>query len=282
MKKSIRILAAAIAATSLIGLGSAAAAAAPTAQPAVAATAQATGEQPAAADYRRILTGKQFVVTYQADDETDARRIVADGSRRFSHSAEKKKDAYVSHYDVYLKDGILYNFFMNKKKTDARVLPLADLGKDYVDPAEKWPDVMRKLALPRELAIFAWQDPLTQHAQSETTPKYQRSYTKTVQNTSYTCDRYIENIMTQAGTVSAQIAYDALYTDGKLQAIQSILIQNGQESPIRTVQLIDISDQVGHAADEPKNCDLYAANDGGIEELTKTPRHIGTMGGTSK
>lgn len=242
----------------------------------------AAAEQAAAETYRALFAGNHFLLEYQVAGEAQFRQIVSDGTRRFSNLGVQRKKNVSYSYDVYLKDQALYQFFQTGKgKLTARVLPVANVESSAIDPTEKWPEARKKLALPQELSIFAWQDAWTHHAPSERQPVFAASSVKTVAGKSYDCDRYLEDIMTQAQTVAGQLAYDALYENGKLVAIEEYLLRNGQETHLETLDIQSLTGDLGTHMDEPAGeVPVYAANDGGIEELMKQPRYLGPMGGT--
>lgn len=243
---------------------------------------RASAEQAAAEAYRAMFASNHFLLEYQVKGGDSFRQIVSDGTRRFSNLGVRRKKNVSYSYDVYLKDQDLYQFFQTgKSKLTARVLPVAEVESSAIDPTEKWPEARKKLALPQELAVFAWKDAWTRRAPSERQPVFSASTVKTVDGSAYDCDRYLEDIMTQAQTVAGQLAYDALYKDGKLVAVEEYLLRNGQETYLETLDIQCLTDDLGTHMEEPAgDVPVYAANDGGIEELMKQPRYLGPMGGT--
>ena len=213
-----------------------------------------------------------------------------------SLSRSKKLKKYP---DSMYKNGNYYHFFQldatamlnvpntvksvasqNKKKPFALALPEDQLDSPTVNPEEQWDIIKRSLALPDELLIFYWDDPFFTNPIKQNAPYFNGSSKRTLDNVEYDCDQYILGIKTLAGTDIAQVAYNALYSDGKLAMIQRYFLRDGKETLEYTMKIINITPQVPDTAfNIQQKINVYSASTGDMNDLLERLELIETWGG---
>ena len=199
--------------------------------------------------------------------------------------------------DVLYQDGKYYRFITSGPKAEVResafsslfgkskqvvasVLPEDQLNSPVLDPNEEWNYVREDLALPDELAVFAWKDPFRDNFFDLPAPAYENSSKKTVDDKEYDCDRYITEIKNLAGDVAAQEIYDMLYENGKLVLIQKYLKHGDKENFVREFKIKEITAAVPEKTFEiAKKIKVYAAANGDMNDMLEKPVEAGTIGG---
>ena len=240
-------------------------------------------EQPAANEYRTMIQAGKFFLDYTENStkhciaQSDGKRIVEE----YSSKGNAPKKAY--RIEAMYQDGKYYTFSTAGDNRIAYVLPETEMENPALNPSEKWDDVPDQLALPEAIAVFGWHDRWVHHAPSVTEPAYSASSERKVGDKSYTCDRYVSDIRTQAGTVAGQIAYDMLYENGRLAIVQKSLLRGGQEKLLKTFHIQAFSSEVPEGAFEVQPAvRVFAAGMGDMNDLLGTPKQLETLGGEKK
>lgn len=281
-------------------------------------TAEVSAEQPAAEQYRQMFRSGNFYVEYETVFEyqlwgsthksSSGPCVVAgqDGKRiKYGSNFDPMKHIFggkqklKKYPDVLFQNGTYYRFFrldmmgqatapdtvksvaaQNKKKPFALALPEDKLNSPTVNPEENWGTVKNDLALPDELLIFYWDDPFFTNQIEQNAPYFNGSSKRTIDNVEYDCDQYILGIKTLAGTDIAQVAYNVLYTNGKLAMIQRYFLRNGKESLEYTMKIADITPQVPeNVFNIQQKINVYSASTGDMNDLLERLALIETWGG---
>lgn len=217
-----------------------------------------------------ILSGN-YSLEYENTTKHQIRRVLTSGDSRIVYRGERQGQTIIWKLDAYVKDSNLYRFEPNGKAQVARVLPLADVADEYLDPSEDWPGVRKKLALPREFSVFGVEDPYGSQPQSIAAP--------TLDGTEYSSD-----IMTQAGTVAGRLIDQVVYDQGgKLQRIDEYLEHGGNRQLIESLAIQSLQPLQVSSID-PTGVDIYRANRGDIDDILGKPAKVGSFaaeGGTA-
>lgn len=276
-----------------------------------------SAEQAAADEYRKMFRSGNFYVEYQASRNLIGYNVKStnivlagqDGKRLYrgrydvfdtTSNYEKLSAIYTdsssneravsmmtisdkNYPDVLYQDGKFYRLVDSLngiKKTAYIVLPEDQLNSPVLDSSEGWQYVREDLALPDELAVFAWNDPFRDNSFNLSAPIYENSSKKTVDDKEYDCDRYITEIKNLAGDVVAQEIYDMLYENGKLVLIQKYLKHNGKENFVREFRIKKITSAVPENTFKiGKEIKVYAAANGDMDDMLEHRIEVETLGG---
>lgn len=238
----------------------------------------AAAQQPEEAGYRSLLAG-DYELTYQSSKESEdkARSILTQSGNRITYEGTKVKKGFTWQAKAYGKDGNLYRFEDTDDAQVARVLPLSDLGDPTLDPDEDWTGVYQDLALPEEMAALCWQDKWTKRPASVKAPVFTGSSEKAEGQTTYACDTYTSDILTQAGTVSGELVYRLLYAEGKLAKVEKAINFAGKETPLETLTILTLRELPEGTSLDPAGTPIYEANRGDISDLLGTPKQVGSF-----
>ena len=187
--------------------------------------------------------------------------------------------------DVLYKDGKYYRFGIanvhsgglfgldssKRGKVDilnAKVLDEKNINSIALNSNEEWEFIRSDLALPDELAIFYWEDPMRNNLLNLPAPTFSGTSEKSISGKKYICDTYTRDIKNLAGGVIAQNVYDALYFEGKLELIQTYFLRAGKKILIREVEIKNITAEVpDELFTTNKKVNVYAAEIGDINDL---------------
>ena len=240
----------------------------------------AAAEQPAAQSYRTMFQQGTFYLEYQRDNMNYVLQEQS-GERQAKSKGSSKKDRWQT--DAIFKNQAFYKYDTDDKNSYFFRLPAEKMGSPLLNTTEHWEAVKSKLAVPDELSAFDWTDNFSAHAASQKQPTYAGSSQRTVDGVTYDCDQYLSEIHTQADTVSGKIAYNMLYQNGKLVKVQEILLVQGKEVPVDTVNIVQLTDQIPQGSfDFSKPVKVYAAGQGDINELLGNKVQVEELGGTKK
>ena len=251
--------------------------------------AQVSAEQPAAEQYRQILSSENFYVEY---DDKNVKRIVAqeNGRRMARTNLGGNYRALVSvlnplgnlfaternKHPEFMNDGAKFYKFIEK---DFALIAYEDqLDDENLNPDEGWATIYPSLSLPNELAIFNWHDEFHRVPAALNEPIFIASTRKIIGGKEFDCDRYESKITNAAGGKSATIIFELCYANGELALAQSSLLANGKEFEINrlTVKKILPSIPSGDFKLNGKE-KIHAAGVGDMNDLLENPAYIGRL-----
>lgn len=163
------------------------------------------------------------------------------------------------------------------KELNAKVLDEKYLHSNFLNPNEEWDFVRKDLALPDELAIFHWNEPMRDNHLNLQVPKFNMSSEKNIGDKNYICDEYVIDIKNLNGEIIAQNIYNVLYYDGKIELIQTYFQRGGISKLIREVKIKKITSEVPDSLfTTGKKVNVYAAEIGDINDLLDNPLLVET------
>lgn len=233
-----------------------------------------------------------FYVEYQINPANENHFLVLAGK---NGARVYRKDLNQKNPTVFYRDGKYYNFLSTPKNpnesTDKRmvnrvlILPEEEIYSPALDPYEYWVFVRKVLALPKELAIFYWDDPYrNKNFDWGNAPVYESSSTKKIDQTTYECDRYVSEIKNLTGKVIAREIYNAFYENGKLVMVQKHFVRSGvEDSIISTIKIKTLTAEVPESAFTiNEKVKIYKAHNGDLNDLLKNYEEVGEIGGEQK
>ncbi len=262
-------------------------------------TGAAHAEQPAAQEYRRLLSSGHFYLEYRDENlskavkEYDSKqiRVLAAFDNKRMERSNYVTPTWVkacnplgalfgnraSRYPTVLhKDGKYYQFLENDKAIE---LDEDKLGDENLNPREGWNGVRRKLALPIELSVFYPDDPYSSISSALGTPTFVDSYKKTIDKDEYDCDRYVAEIKSLSGDESAQLVYEMIYDQGRLIEAHLSMERDGIEYPINTITIKTLAAEAprGGKFKIGRRTQLKSAGVGDYNDLLEQRVDVGTM-----
>lgn len=244
-------------------------------------------EQLKAAEYRKILSSKNFFVEYE---DKNVKKIIAEenGQRMLITDLSGKYKAIVSVLnpvgaffanqitkfpDFMYCNHKYYKFVENDFAFMANENQLED---ENLNPAEEWSAIKKFLSLPDELAVFNWHDEYHKISSNITEPVFSGSLQKDISGKTYDCDRYISQAKNSRSNIS--INFDMCYENGELVLIQSSIFANNKEYPVNVLKIKKISAQIPKDSIKlDKNAKVYAAGIGDMNDLLEKPVLIGKL-----
>lgn len=169
------------------------------------------------------------------------------------------------------------------KNVQALVLSEKDMNSPGLDPSEGWNTIRQELALPQEFTIFGFKDAFADNGMLVQYPVFQESMQCMIEKDTYECDKYMsKETNTETGGID-NIAYYALYKEGKLFLIQKYILQpDGTEKISEEVYVRDMSEQLPTGAFSfTKPIPVFAAGMGDVNDFLGVPVQVGTLGGNS-
>lgn len=165
------------------------------------------------------------------------------------------------------------------KVLNAKVLDEKYINSSFLNPNEEWEFIRSDLALPDELAIFYWDEPMRDNLLNLPAPTFTESSERNIGKKKYNCDTYVRDIKNLAGEVIAQNIYDMLYFDGKLELIQTYFLRGERKTLIRKIEVKNITAEVSDDLFTiNKKVNVYAAEIGDINDLIDSPVLVETWG----
>lgn len=214
----------------------------------------------------------------QPDDfysESSQNFNVIDMYKTGMYTSEKSK----KRPDFLYQNGKYYRFEATRANKNVIGWVLSENQSDYSTAK----NIRKELALPKELAVFYWDDPFKDKKFNLPAPHYNGSSTRTVDEKTYECDQYISDIKSMTGTLIAQEAYNMLYNDGKLVMVQKYLIRDGKEYHALDLKIINLTAEVPDSAFAiEKKIKVYAVPNGDLNELIGKNVLVEEIGGKQK
>lgn len=227
-------------------------------------------------DYGALFSGN-YTLKYENVRTHKIYRVETQNGNRIVYSVTKTKKGEDAEAVSYGKGDSLYRFEDSGKTQVARVLPLADVDSELLDPQENWRDVRGELKLPLALRPLCWTDSWTQPYMPKSLQRPDNAKKTVEQGKDGYIEEYRSNILTQAGTVSGQILYRISYNaSGQMTLAQALLEQTGK--PQQVIETLKIDALVAAPADrslDPTGIDIYAANRGDLADLLGKPAKVG-------
>lgn len=151
---------------------------------------------------------------------------------------------------------------------NAKFLDEKNINSSTLNSNEKWEFIRSDLALPEELAIFYWKEPMRDNLLNLPAPSFRGSSEKNIDGKNYICDTYTRDIKNLTGGVIAQNIYEMLYFEGKLELIQTYFLRGDKKTLIREVEIKNITAEVPEELfTTSKKVNVYAAESGDINDL---------------
>lgn len=239
------------------------------------------------------LEDTEISVIYTGIHQHRQRHIISgyNTSQQFSDDQYSKDKDWV---DVLYKNGKYYRFTIalvykgglfgmdsstrgKAKNLKAIVLDEKNINLNFLNPNEEWEFVRSDLALPDELAIFYWNEPMRDNPLNLPAPIFIGSSEKYFNDKNYDCDQYSIDIKNLAGNTIAKNIYNLLYNNGKLELIQTYFQRGEILKLIREVEIKKITSEVPESLfTTNKKVNVYAAKIGDIGDLLDNPVFLET------
>ncbi|WP_407398491.1 hypothetical protein [Anaerovibrio sp.] len=166
------------------------------------------------------------------------------------------------------------------KDNQAIVLSENDMNSPELDLGEGWATIRAEMAIPIEFTIFDYKDPFVDNINTVEIPTYKESMECSIGKNTYECDKYIAKEQTGTTESLSEVAYYAMYTEGKLALIQKYRMSGGEEEIMEEIFVRDISPELPDGSFKfNRPIPVFAAGMGDVNDFLGIPVQVGTLGG---